>query len=185
MSKVKWFSRNQFFVYFSIWCVFSLSKKLWLLYFLKISTFFTLLSFRNPSLQKLDYHLASLSNQIRSHLVHDCIKVFLDAPDLSIRNDLFEERLEVGVPGQNAKHVFGVSPDLQGAIWQHFGAICIHAYLKTKMEEMNSISQLFIFASKWSKKYLGDSRDSHCLKITQNVAFEFLNLGIFHHFLSY
>ena len=185
MSKVKWFSRNQLFVYFSIWCVFSLSKKLWLLYFLKISTFFTLLSFRNPSHQKLDYHLASLSNQIRSHLVHDCIKVFLDAPDLSIRNDLFEERLEVGVPGQNAKHVFGVSPDLQGAIWQHFGAICIHAYLKTKMEEMNSISQLFIFASKWSKKYLGDSRDSHCLKITQNVAFEFLNLGIFHHFLSY
>ena len=26
---------------------------------------------------------------------------------------------------------------------------------------------------------------SHCLKITQNVAFEFLNSGIFHQFLSY
>ena len=26
---------------------------------------------------------------------------------------------------------------------------------------------------------------SHCLKITQNVAFEFLNFGIFHQFLSY
>ena len=26
---------------------------------------------------------------------------------------------------------------------------------------------------------------SHCLKITQNVAFEFSNFGIFHHFLSY
>ena len=25
---------------------------------------------------------------------------------------------------------------------------------------------------------------THCLKITQNVAFEFLNFGIFHHFLS-
>ena len=112
----------------------SLSKKAMTSLFLNISTFFTLLSFRNPSLQKLDYHLASLSNQIRSHLVHDCIKVFLDAPDLSIRNDLFEERLEVGVPGQNAKHVFGVSPDLQGAIWQHFGAICIHTYLKTKKD---------------------------------------------------
>ena len=28
-------------------------------------------------------------------------------------------------------------------------------------------------------------RLAHCLKITQNVAFEFLNLGIFHQFLSY
>ena len=27
--------------------------------------------------------------------------------------------------------------------------------------------------------------DSHCLKVTQNVAFEFLNFGIFHQFLSY
>ena len=26
---------------------------------------------------------------------------------------------------------------------------------------------------------------THCLKITQNVAFEFLNFGIFHQFLSY
>ena len=26
---------------------------------------------------------------------------------------------------------------------------------------------------------------SHCLKITQNVAFEFLNFDIFHQFLSY
>ena len=26
---------------------------------------------------------------------------------------------------------------------------------------------------------------SHCLKITQNAAFEFLNFGIFHKFLSY
>ena len=26
---------------------------------------------------------------------------------------------------------------------------------------------------------------THCLKITQNVAFEFLYFGIFHHFLSY
>ena len=26
---------------------------------------------------------------------------------------------------------------------------------------------------------------SHCLKITQNVAFEFFNFGIFHQFLSY
>ena len=26
---------------------------------------------------------------------------------------------------------------------------------------------------------------AHCLKITQNVAFEFLNFGIFHQFLSY
>ena len=25
----------------------------------------------------------------------------------------------------------------------------------------------------------------HCLKITQNVAFEFFNFGIFHQFLSY
>ena len=29
------------------------------------------------------------------------------------------------------------------------------------------------------------SQDSHCLKITQTVAFEFLNFGIFHQFLSY
>ena len=29
------------------------------------------------------------------------------------------------------------------------------------------------------------SQLSHCLKITQNVAFEFLNFGIFHQFLSY
>ena len=26
---------------------------------------------------------------------------------------------------------------------------------------------------------------AHCLKITQNVAFEFLNFGLFHQFLSY
>ena len=26
---------------------------------------------------------------------------------------------------------------------------------------------------------------AHCLKITQNVAFEFLNFGIFHQFLSF
>ena len=26
---------------------------------------------------------------------------------------------------------------------------------------------------------------AHCLKITQNVAFEFFNFGIFHQFLSY
>ena len=31
----------------------------------------------------------------------------------------------------------------------------------------------------------GISPYSHCLKITQNVAFEFLNFGIFHQFLSY
>ena len=38
----------------------------------------------------------------------------------------------------------------------------------------------------------GDNKDTvkllfqaQCLKITQNVAFEFLNFGIFHHFLSY
>ena len=29
------------------------------------------------------------------------------------------------------------------------------------------------------------STTAQCLKITQNVAFEFLNFGIFHHFLSY
>ena len=29
------------------------------------------------------------------------------------------------------------------------------------------------------------SVSSHCLKITQNVAFEFLNFGIFHQFLTY
>ena len=32
--------------------------------------------------------------------------------------------------------------------------------------------------------YLMAIRDAHCLKITQNVAFEFLNSGIFHQFLT-
>ena len=30
-----------------------------------------------------------------------------------------------------------------------------------------------------------ENSNSHCLKITQNVAFEFFNIGIFHQFLSY
>ena len=33
--------------------------------------------------------------------------------------------------------------------------------------------------------YLMAIRDVHCLKITQNVAFEFLNFGNFHQFLSF
>ena len=32
---------------------------------------------------------------------------------------------------------------------------------------------------------IGNSLYAHCLNITQNVAFEFLNFGIFHQFLSY
>ena len=31
----------------------------------------------------------------------------------------------------------------------------------------------------------GDCGNTYCLKITQNVAFEFFNFGIFHQFLSY
>ena len=35
------------------------------------------------------------------------------------------------------------------------------------------------------QRILDNSSLPYCLKITQNVAFEFLNLGIFHQFLSY
>ena len=40
---------------------------------------------------------------------------------------------------------------------------------------------------KWRPKSLGGPRlgNAQCLKITQNVAFEFLDFGIFHQFLSY
>ena len=102
------------------------------LYFLKVVHFSRYLFFKIHHKKIRIWHLEN----IRSHLVHDCIKGFLDAPDLTVRNDLFEERLEVCVPGQNAKHMLGMGPDLQGAIWQHFGAICIHSDLKwSKVEE--------------------------------------------------
>ena len=80
--------------------------------FSKSSTFFTLSFFLIHHKKIRIWHLEN----IKSHLVHDCIKGFLDAPDLTVRNDLFEERLEVCVPGQNAKHVLSMGPDLQGAI---------------------------------------------------------------------
>ena len=42
---------------------------------------------------------------------------------------------------------------------------------------------------KFLYKYLGQNLDfwhqTHCLKITQNVAFEFLNFGIFHQIVSF
>ena len=44
--------------------------------------------------------------------------------------------------------------------------------------QINSVVCIFSAPSKlWP--------NPHCLKITQNVAFEFLSFGIFHHFLSY
>ena len=36
--------------------------------------------------------------------------------------------------------------------------------------------------TKWTKL---DKMDTQCLKLTQNVAFAFLNFDIFHQFLSY
>ena len=41
-----------------------------------------------------------------------------------------------------------------------------------------------IFKAFWRLQILL-SYSTHCLKITQNVAFEFFNFGIFHQFLSY
>ena len=50
---------------------------------------------------------------------------------------------------------------------------------------------LILLHEDWRKFFLHLESDlealrlTHCLKITQNVAFEFLNFGIFHQFLSY
>ena len=44
---------------------------------------------------------------------------------------------------------------------------------------------LSVYPSGRSESQLGNQDSSHCLKIPQNVAFECLNFGIFHQFLSY
>ena len=49
-------------------------------------------------------------------------------------------------------------------------------FFKTQMLHKTNLYFSY-FEIKWMR--------THCLKITQNVAFEFLNFGIFHQFLSY
>ena len=53
------------------------------------------------------------------------------------------------------------------------------------LEESWAGEEVMFDGSPSSGKYFTTSKVSHCLKITQNVAFEFLNFDIFHQFLSY
>ena len=56
-------------------------------------------------------------------------------------------------------------------------------------EKLNFNRKVSIQSELWSFRFLNSNElifiQAQCLKITQNVAFEFFNFGIFHQFLSY
>ena len=54
--------------------------------------------------------------------------------------------------------------------------------LKNKRAVLNGYND---YGDQWRQKYDTLTFEAQCLKLTQNVAFEFLNFGIFHQFLSY
>ena len=69
-----------------------------------------------------------------------------------------------------------------------FVIVCSSQFLLVKLLLGKAIVVPFWFLCPLISTFLNkskNSRISHCLKITQNVAFEFLNFGIFHQFLSY
>ena len=60
-----------------------------------------------------------------------------------------------------------------------------HSFERLMTQNGNSDRLREAFLQELLKSDWKEQVDAHCLKIPQNVAFEFLNFGIFHQFLSY
>ena len=65
------------------------------------------------------------------------------------------------------------------------GKDCENSFERLMNQNGNSDRLREAFLQELLKSDWKEQVDAHCLKISQNVAFEFLNFGIFHQFLSY
>ena len=115
-------------------------------------------------LDSLEYKIICIWKKNRERLT------FLWKNHYSCRSKLRKKRL--GLDPDLLKNFFQAFQEL--GTWVVINGNSFHKVLEAQLK----------FTKSWSFQET-DKEVAHCLKITQNVAFEFLNFGIFHQFLYY